>query len=464
MILAMAARRCVLGCALLAAAPAWATPRAKPITAPKLATGARTFVAFAGQPASVKVAWPPVAGATHYRARWTTGPQVVDVDLTTAVFERPEPAAGPHLLSVFAIDAGGVESAPADLAIDVITIEALPPGSHTASSPPPGAFAIGSTFSSPGMRCQLGSDTPAMEVVAHQFGAFPLRCGGEAGEPTVEVPVVIAPILVQAELAPVARETTTKVHLTIASVGAIGEHLDIAAIGDLDLGPAERVAGGIDVAITPSASATVAGLIVRANRLELGRVSIDLVDAPKPAPVIEPESEWFALDLGAQIGGFLPPDVGTDANSLGHPIDAGDTISSGPLVGLRVGLFPTRRVGLELESSLAISSYTGRLGVAGLLINRAQIAARLVEDGRFGLRGLIGGDVLTTTTASGTSKVGSLGGLHYGAAFSVETRPGVSVRIQALDVITIAQDAGYAHCLELQIGVVTRLGRRDRWK
>jgi len=98
------------------------------------------------------------------------------------------------------------------------------------------------------------------------------------------------------------------------------------------------------------------------------------------------------------------------------------------------------------------------------LINRAQIAARLVEDGRFGLRGLIGGDVLTTTTSSGTSKVGSLGGLHYGAAFSIETRPGVSVRIQALDVITIAQDAGYAHCLELQIGVVTRLGRRDRWK
>lgn len=488
MIHEMGARACVLGCALLASAPAWAAPepkappapkaaaepkpptapkpapRTKPMTAPKIVTGMRTFVAFAGQPAAIRLAWSPVVGATHYRARWSSGANVVDIDLTRPTFERAEALAGQHVLSVFAIDANGIESPPADLAVDVVTVSALAPGSTTAAEAPPSAFAIGARFASPGLRCQLGSGAAGVEVVARVPGAFGLRCGGDAGQPLVEVPVVIAPVFVKGELAPVARDTSTKIHLTVASVGAIGDQLEIAANGDLDLGAAERVAGGLDIPVTPGATAASAGLIIRANGVELGRVALDLVDPPKPFVIPPPEADWLAVDLGVHVGGFIPPDVGTDANSLGHPIDPDDTLSAGPLFGLRFGVFPTRRVGLELESAIATTSYTGRLGVAALMINRGQIAARLVEDGRFGLRGLLGGDVLTTLTSGGTSKVGTLGGLHYGAAFSIETRPGVSVRIEALHVITIAQDAGYAHCLELQIGVVTRLGRRDRWK
>ncbi len=463
MIREMGARACVLGCALLAAsAPAAAAPAL--LAAPNIATGTRTFVAFAGQPAPVRLAWSPVPGAARYRARWSSGANVVDLDLAHAAFERPETQAGQHVLTVVAIDANGIESPPADMAIDVVTVTALAPGSQIASAPAPAAFAIGATFSSPGLRCQLGSNEPGLEVVAKVAGAFSLRCGGEPGQPRIEVPVVIAPVIVSGDLAPVARQTTTRVHLTIASVGAIGDHLEVAAIGDLDLGPAERVAGGLDVAVTASDTAAAAGLIVRANGVELGRVALELVDAPKPLWIPAPEFDWVAVDLGAHVGGFVPPDVGADASSLGHPIDPDDTISSGPLFGLHVGLFPTRRVGIEVESAIATTSYSGRLGVAALMINRGQLAVRLVDDGRYGLRGLLGGDVLTTLSSGGTSKVGSLGGLHYGAAFTIETRPGVSVRIEALHVMTIAQDAGYAHCLELQIGVVTRLGRRDRWK
>jgi hypothetical protein len=461
MIRDMGARACVLGCALLAASPAFAAPA--PV-APTIATGTRTFVAFAGQPAPVRLAWSPVPGATRYRARWSSGANVVDRELTQTAFERPEIQAGQHVLTVVAIDANGLESPPTDMAIDVVTVTALAPGSLIAAAPPPAAFAVGAKFSSPGLRCQLGSSEPGPEAVAKVAGAFGLRCGGEPGQPQIEVPVVIAPVIVGGDLAPVARETTTRVHVTIASVGAIGDHLEVAAIGDLDLGPAERVAGGLDVPITAAAAAASAGLIVRANGVELGRVALDLVDAPKPVWIPPPELDWVAFDLGAHVGGFIPPDVGADANSLGHPIDPDDTISSGPLFGLHVGWFPTRRVGIEIESAIATTSYSGRLGVAALMINRAQLAARLVEDGRFGLRGLVGADVLTTLSSGGTSKVGSLGGLHYGAAFTIETRPGVAVRIEALHVITIAQDASYAHCLELQIGVVTRLGRRDRWK
>lgn len=461
MIPAMGSRSCVVAMVLLASGPAAALPP----DAPRLTTASRTFVAFAGEAAPVKVTWSPVAGAARYRARWTSGAQTYDRELTDTVFERPEMTPGEHVLTVTAIDAAGIESAPSDLRIDVVRVEATAPGAKTTSGrPASGAFAVGAKFSSPGLSCQLGPGTSGMDVVAKVAGAYPLRCGGEAGQPAVEVPVIIAPVIVSGDLAPIARDTETKLHLTIASVGAIGDQLEIAAIGDLDLGAALRVPGGLDIPVTPSETATSAGLIVRANGVELGRVAIDLVDKPAPYQPPVPEPDWFALDLGAQIGAFLPPDVGGAANDIGHPLDPDDTLTGGPYAGLRLGLFPTRRVGFELESGVVTSSYTGRLGVVPLMINRGSIVGRLVEDGRFGLRGLLGGDILTTLGDGGTNKVGSVGGLHYGAAFTIETRPGVSVRLEALHVITVAQDAGYAHCLELQIGVVARLGRRDRWK
>ncbi len=476
MIHEMGARACVLGCAVLATSQAWTAPASRPpgsvrpspapapLPAPVLAAVTRTFVAFAGQPAAVRLTWSPVAGAARYRARWTSGTKVSELEASQPVFERAESEPGKHLLTVVAIDASGIESPPVDITVDVVAVTALAPGSRIAPAPAPAAFAIGATFSSPGLRCQLGSNAPGVEVVARSAGAVGLQCGGDLGQPRIEVPVVIAPVIVGGELAPVARATTTRVHLTIASVGAIGDKLEVAAIGDVDLGPAQRVAGGLEVPVTAGASAVSAGLIVRAHGAELGRVALELVDPPKPVWLPPREFDWVAVDLGAHVGGFVPPDIGAGASSLGHPVDPGDTISSGPLFGVRVGLFPTRRVGLEAESAVATTSYTGRLGVAALLLNRGQLAVRLVEDGRFGLRGLLGGDVLTTLSNGGTSKVGSLGGVHYGAAFTIETRPGVSVRIEALHVMTLAQDAGYAHCLELQIGVVTRLGRRDRWK
>lgn len=462
MITAMGSRSCVLAVVMLASGTAAALP---PPDAPKLSSSSRTIVAFAGEAAPIRVSWPPVSGAARYRARWTSGARIYDRELTDPLFERPELTPGQHVLTVIAIDSDGVESAPSEVVIDVVRVEATPPGARSASGlPPSGAFAVGATFSSPGLPCQLGSGAAGPDVVARVAGAFELRCGGTPGQPTIQVPVVIAPVIVSGDLAPIARETETRLHLTIASVGAIGDQLEIAAIGDLDLGPALRVPGGLDIPVTPSATATEAGLIVRASGVELGRVSIDLVDAPAPYVPPSPAPDWFALDLGAQIGAFLPPDVGGAASSLGHPLDPDDTLTGGPFAGVRIGLFPVRRVGLEVESGIVTSSYSGRLGVVPLMISRGSIAARLVEDGRFGLRGLLGGDVLTTLSDGGTSKVGSVGGLHYGAAFTIETRPGVAVRLEALHVITIAQDAGYAHCLELQIGVVTRLGRRDRWK
>ena len=448
-----------MGCVLLAAASAAAAP--SPPAPPVIAAGSRTFVAFAGHPATVRITWAPVPGAARYRVRWPDAAHTLDLMLTTPALERTEWRAGQHRVAIYAIDEQGLESPPVELSVEVIAIAATRAASEEPEWSDSTAFAVGARFSSPGLRCRIGGGVPADEVVATLPGATAIRCGGEAGQPSAEIPVVITPVIVSAQTAPLRRGTPTKIHVSVASTASLGDRLEVEAIGDLALGDIKRTRGGIDVVITAGDGDEEAGLIVRASSVELGRLRLMAVDPP-PTVLAPATSDWFALDIGGYIGAITAPQFGDDALLLGEPLDPNDSLASGPLAGLRLGIFPTRRVGLEL--GVATPSYVDRLGVAALLITRGQIAARIAEEGRFGLRALVGGGLLALLSANGTSRPGTVGSVHYGGAFSVETRRNVSVRFQALHLISVARDAGYAHCVEVTIGVVTRLGRRDRWK
>jgi hypothetical protein len=445
------------------AAPA-VTP-ARPPQAPVLGQAQYTVAAFAGRPAAIKLAWPPLADVARFRARWTDAGAHVDIDLpgTATTFERPAAAPGHHELSVVAIDARGLESAPAEAAIDVVTITAVPPGGTPASPVTGPAFAIGSTFTSPGLTCQLGGAPAAAAAIATTPGATTLACGGEPGQPRVELPVVIAPVVVAGPARPIARETPTRVHITLASVAPIGDRLQVEAIGELDLGDAERSATGIDVPVTALAGAAHAGLVIRADAIELGRIDLALVDPTPEAPRPEaPRLDWFALDLGGQVGALVMPSEGRDANALGTPRDPDDTLTTAPLFGARVGLFPIRQVGMESELSLALPGYRGHSGTSFVTSARAQLAVRILEDDRYGLRILGGAGILGVLAGNETSRRTLNGAVHWGAAFLIEMHRALWLRIEALHVITSAQDAGFAHCVELQLGVLTRFGRLDR--
>ena len=472
----MATSALVIGCALLGVTEAAMTARASPAPAaapaprphaPAIGRAQYTVAAFAGRPAPIQIAWPALAGTSRFRARWTDAGGSVDLDLpgTATRFERSEATAGHHQLSVVAIDEHGVESAPAEVAIDVVPITAIPPGGSTAHPAPGPAFAIGSSFTSPGLACRLGDAPAAREVTASTPGATTLSCGGEPGQPRVDVPVVIAPVVIAGPTAPIARETPTRIHLTVASVAPIGEHLQVEPVGAVALGPIERTAMGLDVPVTALAGAAGIGLVVRAGGFELGRIGLDLVDrTPSPGQAERP-IEWFALDLGGQVGALVMLSEGKAATALGMPSNPADTLTSAPLFGAHAGLFPTRRVGVEGELSFAFPGYLGHPGVSFITSARAQLAARLVEDQRYGLRIFGGAGVLGVLARDETSRRTVNGAVHWGGAFTIETRPDLWLRIEALHVITTAQDAGFAHSVELQLGVVTRLGRRDRsWR
>lgn len=298
------------------------------------------------------------------------------------------------------------------------------------------------------------------EAVAFAAGATTLTCGGETGQPRVEVPLVIAPVLVDGPTRPIAREVPTRVHITVASVAPLGAQLHVSAVGDLTLQEAARAAGGIDARVTARAGARTAALVIRAGAVELGQVDLALVDRPRTE---EPQQvQWLALDLGGQLGALMLPSSGTTATAIGTPSDPADTLTSGPMLGGRIGLFPIAHAGIETEVALALPSFRGHSGVAWLGLARAQIAARILDEGRYGLRLIGGGGIFGVLAGEETSKRSIAGEAHYGAAFTIEARTDLWVRLQALDVIATAKDAGYAHCLEIQLGFVTRLGRRDR--
>jgi len=485
----MATSTLVIGCALVGvtgvtgvttltatAAPvqtATAAKAARPPRAPAIGQAQYTVAAFAGQSVPIKVAWPALTGVSRFRARWTDAGTRVDLDLpgTATRFERPEATPGHHQLSVVAIDEHGVESEPAEVAIDVVTITAIPPGGSAAHPAPGPAFAIGSTFSSPGLPCQLGGEPAARAAIATTPGATTLSCGGEPGQPRVDVPVVIAPVVIAGPTVPIAREVPTRIHVTVASVAPIGDHLKVEPIGELTLGEVERSAMGIDVPVTARAGAATAGLVIRAGEtderseiagIELGRIDLTLVDRTPSASLGEPRLQWFALDLGGQVGALVMLSEGKAASALGMPSNPADTLTNAPLFGARAGLFPTRRVGIESELSLAFPGYQGHPGFSFVTSARVQLAARLVEDQRYGLRLIGGAGILGVLTRDDTSRRTVHGAVHWGGAFTIETRRDLWLRIEALHVITSAQDAGFAQSVELQLGVLTRLGRRDR--
>ncbi len=433
---------------MLCAAHASAAP-----VPPTFVGGPRAFPLWAGHPAQLRVTWNPVAGATHYRATW----QGVDHDVATPALELAEPSPGQRPLSVVALDAGGHASPAATVLIDVVPIVAIAPGATESAQTP--AFAVGTRFSSPGATCALDAGARAAEIQATTPGRVWLACGAYA------TPIIVAPVIVATEAPPLAREAAATIHVTVASVAPLGDRLDIEAIGELDLGEAQRTEGGFDLTVTPRAKATAIGLRVVAGNLPIGGVDLALSErsapvAPPPPPV---GAGWLAVDAGLLAGLFAPQSAGLAATNLGHPMAPADAIATGGALAGHLGYFPIPRAGLEAQIAIMPGSYAAGSGTALVLSERLQLAIRAVEDGRFGLRVLLGADLLTQLAERGTSRHATNGAVHYGAAVTLAIARDLSLRVEALHLITSARDASYASSLLAQVGVVMRFGRRDRW-
>ena len=460
--------RLTLAALLTLASSARAAP--KPLAAPEFTIRPQGAQAgFTGETVSVTVGWRPVPGAAKYRLSIIDDKQQsTDLETTELRHDFAGLHPGKYQFVVTALDASGTPGAASDpLPVNVIEIHAIPPGADESMAPERGAYAIGTRFSVAGMHCEF-SDAPIDDLLVGPeneirmpvAGLATLRCAGVPGY--LERRVVIAPVKIDVTT-PATRGAPSQVRITVASVAFLGEHLTVQAIGDLSIGDAHRTDFGLEVPVQVKPTAQTASLRVLTQDFELGRAQLSLIDAPlPPPPPPRPPYEWNAFDLGGHAGAFVPSD-GRHAPTIGHPTDPADAMGAGPLVGLRLGFFPTKRVGLEGEATLIEAGHGEREGASHVLAGRLQLAVRALEGGALGLR-LIGGiGTFSNLTQTGTAQPGTQGELHGGAAITIETSPNLWLRFQIVDAVTSARDDGYSHSLELQLGVVTRVGRRDSW-
>lgn len=462
----------VLGCALstpAAAQPGRPEPPTRLLDAPVYTQRPQAALpAFAGEGVDVVVGWRAVAGAAKYRVTLTGAKGPTDIETKGLQVEQRALQPGRYQLTVTAIDASGMEGALSEpLPLTVIEVKAVPPGSDRPMQPLRGAYAAGTRFSVPGMHCETSNASvddllvlPENELRVTTPGRVTLRCAGIPGY--LEKQVVIAPITLALDTTQVVRGDTTTLHVTLASVAYIGEHIGVEALGDVTLGEAERTDFGLDIPVAAPIAAKTAALSIEAGTFQLGRFDLALVDpAPAPPPPQTPQASSLALDVGGQVGAFFPPSTGGSATTIGHPTRMADAISSGPLIGVRLGYFPIPRVGLEGELSVAAGGYADEAGVAQLLATRLSLAVRVFDRGRFGFRLIGGAGTWSTLEQRGTSQRATEAEIHAGAAVTVETSPNLWLRFQLADAVTTARDSGYAHVFEAQLGILTRLGRHD---
>lgn len=427
---------------------------------------------FAGDTVDVVVGWRPVVDAIAYRVTLTDASgHAITLDTNELRFEKKQLAPGNYQLTIAAIDRTGAAGAASEvLPINVIEVRAVPPGGDRPAPPTRGAYAVGTTFSVAGMHCEFGDAPiddllvgPENEARMPMAGVAVLRCAGLPGY--LEKQVVIAPVRVTTQSSRVVRGHTTTINVTLASVASLGERLDVEAIGDITLGEAHRTQFGLEVPVTAPVDAKAATLSVQSAGFEIGRVALELVDGPAPLaappPPPLPPIELSAFDIGGFVGLFSPPTGETTGTTLGHPSRREDIITGGPQIGLRLGFFPVSRVGLTGEVALIAGGYVDEANISQILGARGGLEVRAVERGSLGLRLFAGAGALRTLKTRETSSPATDTQVHAGAAVTIETSPNLWLRIQFSDVVTTARDNGYAHCLELQLSVMTRLGRRD---
>jgi hypothetical protein len=135
----------------------------------------------------------------------------------------------------------------------------------------------------------------------------------------------------------------------------------------------------------------------------------------------------------------------------------------GPTIGGRLGFFPLRQVGVEAVASLFTGGYATGTGLSPVLTGRGQLAVRVLDQGAFGVRAVGGAGVFAELADRGTSHPGVVGEIHFGAAATWQTSSNVWLRLDLVDMVTAARDSGYTQDLGVELGIVTRLGRQDRW-
>jgi len=121
-------------------------------------------------------------------------------------------------------------------------------------------------------------------------------------------------------------------------------------------------------------------------------------------------------------------------------------------------VWPTTRVGVEAEVGVIPTHFAIATDRATVVSLRGQLAVRLVQVGRVGLRGAVGAGALMLVSGAGDAHADTDSELHWGLGITVAVSRW-QLRLDARHLIGPARDAGYANLFELDLGVGVHFGR-----
>lgn len=476
------------------------TPPHRLPPAPAWAPEQRTrFVSIPAAGASVAASWVAEPKAASYRIEVARKPDGRDVvadavapGTVTAVELHGLPP-GEYWMSVASIDRDKFEGIPNDaLALRVVEGAMVLPDGTAFALPAPDAdtdataaaldVPRGTILRAPaGLTCRLGDATPAAEVTLVDPGTASVSCTESEGGAIAKLDVDVLPwTLALPEGAPAVVPLVVAeprdVEFSLASASYSIAALQVDAPAGIRVGaPVSLGDGRWRVQLTADAATPPGELVLRTPAgVELQRIAYTVEAPVVTAPVATPKREglrWIERwtpernmwELGV-YGGVMVPSRNLELFEADPMlVDQGfqHLRRVAPDFGARVGYFPLRVLGVEVEGG-AMPTRTASDDRATLFTARAHVIGRL------------GLSSITPFLLAGLGVVGvdgdraALGrdvdaAMHFGGGLEIFTHRRVAVRFDVRDVVTAKRGvrAGLSSSFEALLGLSVTLGRKQ---
>lgn len=454
------------------------------------------FVGVATAGATVVARWKAEPKAAAYRveiARKPDGRDVVADGFAPGNVTRLELhglVPGEYWISVASIDDDHFEGAPNTplgvrvtearlVAADQSAI-ALPAPVDDAIAPTPPTVARGASLVPPqGMRC-ASEGTDAAAEGAFTFaapGPNAVVCKDDGGASSAAFTVDVLPWSIaldgdQTSLSLIVGQTATIVFSAAAGSTSAVELVAQAPEG-ITVGPVKRLDDGrwsLDVSASTVDVTPPRIVLALPNGVEVGEISLVINDTVRGKPSGPVSSRWIDRHAPVrnmwELGVFGGLFVASRGLELFEPDDARPAQGflplrrANPTLGARVGYFPLRVLGAEIEGTLTPSETTTG-DRATMFAARGHVVGRLgfASITPFVLAGvgLVGVDSSPSVVGRDVDAA-----LHFGGGLEVFATDLLALRLDVRDIVTADRglDAGLTSSLEVTAGLSFTLGRK----
>ncbi|MCA9705957.1 MAG: LysM peptidoglycan-binding domain-containing protein [Myxococcales bacterium] len=468
-------------------------PKPLPPTPAWIDRGPTTFVAAGERGGTISGEWGAIAGAKSYRveiARQADGRESIHNQVVPATIQRFEAQAlpaGDYYVGIAAIDADAFESAPSERRkLSVVAVPLRTPGEAPLpeaptdageAEPGPARVLRGTRLEVPsGLRCRVGEGEPSRAPVLDTAGEHAISCVDAEDRPVPGFTVAVYDVRVAAaaEATAAVRGQSTTTAFSIDAEVPLPRRLWIDAPEGLLAGAPQPTATPGQWAVRVHAdegAPAEATLRIMADAggeaVELGHLAVHVDEPPSAPSTTEPAAsprgpERHMIEGGIYGGLMFPSDkhgliqerIGTGRSDLAYyrlnPV-AGS-------LGLRLGYYPIRWVGLEIENGLGPTRVRDQGDPATLFAIRGHVLGQLPW--RITPTVHVGGGVLGVAALSVLGREFDAS-FHFGAGAKFYATRWLAVRLDLRDVVAEAKGPGLAHMPELVVGLSGVIGRRS---